>query len=72
MFNCCDLSQLAYSIHLPHELALLDLQNALEQEQRYNIAPFYFRFPNRREVDQYLLLRMAIELFTSRLSLELG
>ena len=46
-------------VFLPDELALPWVQNEIEVEQRCSIAPFYFRFPSRKEVDQYLLPQMV-------------
>ena len=46
-------------IVLPDEQAPPWLQNETEVEQYCSIGPFYFRFPSRKEVDQYLLPRMV-------------
>ena len=46
-------------ILLPDEQAPPWLQSEPEAEQCCSIVPFYFRFPNRKEVDQYQLPRMV-------------
>ena len=61
-YNVCRyfwLSSSVYMIVLPDEQAPPWLQNETEVEQYCNIVPFYFRFPSRKEVDQYQLPRMV-------------
>ena len=53
------LSSSVYMIFLPDEQVPPWLQNEPEVEQCCSIGPFYFRFPSRKEVDQYLLPRIV-------------